>query len=316
MNSVVTGSIAFDYIMSFPGRFREHILPDQLDNLSLSFLVDSMKKQRGGCAANIAFNLAMLGERPRIMATAGADFGEYRKWLEQHGVDTSLVQEYSDEFTSSFFVSTDLDQKQIASFYIGAMGRAGELSFKRLSFKPDLVIISPNDPRAMTQYVRDCKEIGIPYIYDPSQQIVRLTDQDLRDGLDGSYMSIVNDYEFEMLRSRLLLDEAAMLKCTQTLIITRGEAGSTILTRDAQFTVPPVLTARPIDPTGVGDAYRAGVMKGLALGLPWETIGRMASLAATYVLENHGPQNHHYTCEEFIQRYRTHFGDNGLDGWK
>lgn len=316
MNIVVTGSIAFDYIMSFPGRFREHILPDQLDNLSLSFLVDSMKKQRGGCAANISFNLALLGERPRLMATAGSDFGEYRKWLEQHGVDTSLVQEYSDEFTSSFFVSTDLDQKQIASFYIGAMGRAGELSFKRLPFKPDLVIISPNDPGAMTQYVRECKELGLRYIYDPSQQIVRLSDQALRDGLDGSYMTVVNDYEFEMLRSRLQLDEAAMLKCAQTLIITRGEEGSTILTQDAQFTVPSVLTARPIDPTGVGDAYRAGVMKGLALGLPWETIGRMASLAATYVLENHGPQNHHYTREEFIQRYRTHFGDSGLDGWK
>ncbi len=224
MNIVVTGSIAFDYIMSFPGRFREHILPDQLDNLSLSFLVDSMKKQRGGCAANISFNLALLGERPRLMATAGSDFGEYRKWLEQHGVDTTLVQEYSDEFTSSFFVSTDLDQKQIASFYIGAMGRAGELSFKRLAFKPDLVIISPNDPGAMTQYVRECKELGLRYIYDPSQQIVRLSDQDLRDGLDGSYMTVVNDYEFEMLRSRLQLDESAMLKCAQTLIITRGDS--------------------------------------------------------------------------------------------
>lgn len=315
MNIVVTGSIAFDYIMSFPGRFREHILPDQLDNLSLSFLVDSMKKQRGGCAANISFNLALLGERPRLMATAGSDFGEYRKWLEQHGVDTTLVQEYSDEFTSSFFVSTDLDQKQIASFYIGAMGRAGELSFKRLAFKPELVIISPNDPGAMTQYVRECKELGLRYIYDPSQQIVRLSDQDLRDGLDGSYMTVVNDYEFEMLRSRLQLDESAMLKCAQTLIITRGEVGSTILTQNAQFTVPSVLTARPIDPTGVGDAYRAGVMKGLALGLPWETIGRMAALAATYVLENHGPQNHQYTREEFAQRYRTHFGNDDLNGF-
>jgi len=315
MDIVVTGSIAYDYIMSFPGRFREHILPDQLDNLSLSFLVDSMKKQRGGCAANISFNLALLGERPRLMATAGSDFGEYRKWLEQHGVDTTLVQEYSDEFTSSFFVSTDLDQKQIASFYIGAMGRAGELSFKRLAFKPELVIISPNDPGAMTQYVRECKELGLRYIYDPSQQIVRLSDQDLRDGLDGSYMTVVNDYEFEMLRSRLQLDESAMLKCAQTLIITRGEVGSTILTQNAQFTVPSVLTARPIDPTGVGDAYRAGVMKGLALGLPWETIGRMAALAATYVLENHGPQNHQYTREEFAQRYRTHFGNDDLNGF-
>lgn len=317
MNIVVTGSIAFDYIMSFPGRFREHILPDQLDNLSLSFLVDSMKKQRGGCAANIAYNLALLGEHPCVMATAGQDFGEYRAWLEAHGVDTSAVQEYQDEFTSSFFVSTDLDQKQIASFYTGAMGRASELSFRRLSFgAPEIVIISPNDPKAMTTYVRECKELGIPYIYDPSQQIVRLSDQDLRDGIDGSHITIVNDYEFEMLRSRLHLDEADMLRCTETLIITRGEAGSTIMTRDARFDVPAVLTARPVDPTGVGDAYRAGILKGMVLGLPWDVTGRMASLAATYVLENHGPQNHRYTREEFIQRYRTHFGNDALNGWK
>jgi adenosine kinase len=314
MNVVVTGSIAFDYIMSFPGRFREHFLPDQLDNISLSFLVDSMKKQRGGCAANIAYNLALLGERPLLMATAGQDFGEYRKWLDQHGVDTSAVREYPDEFTSSFFVSTDLDQSQIASFYIGAMGRAGELSFGQLAARPDMVIISPNDPRAMTQYVRECKALGIRYIYDPSQQIVRLSDDDLRAGIDGSAIAITNDYEFEMLRNRLHMDEAAFLKCAEVLIITRGADGSTILTRGQRYDVPAVLTARPIDPTGVGDAYRAGLIRGLALGLPWDTIGRVAALAATYVLENHGPQNHQYTREEFALRYRTQFGNGGLSG--
>ena len=314
MNVVVTGSIAFDYIMSFPGRFREHLLPDQLDNISLSFLVDSMKKQRGGCAANIAYNLALLGERPLLMATAGQDFGEYRKWLDQHGVDTSPVREYPDEFTSSFFVSTDLDQSQIASFYIGAMGRAGELSFKRLAVRPDIVIISPNDPKAMTQYVRECKELGIQYIYDPSQQIVRLSDDDLREGIDDSAITITNDYEFEMLRNRLHMAEAAFLDCAQVLIITRGADGSTILTREQRYDVPAVPTARPIDPTGVGDAYRAGLIRGLALGLPWDTIGRVAALAATYVLENHGPQNHRYTREEFTQRYRTQFGNGGLSG--
>jgi len=312
MNIVVTGSIAFDYIMSFPGHFREHFLPDQLDNISLSFLVDSMNKQRGGCAANIAYNLALLGERPLLMATAGQDFGEYRKWLDQHGVDTSAVREYPDEFTSSFFVSTDLDQSQIASFYIGAMGRAGELSFKGLASKPDVVIISPNDPQAMTQYVRECKDLGIRYIYDPSQQIVRLSDDALRECIDGSAITITNDYEFEMLRNRLHMDEAAFLKCAQVVIITRGADGSTILTREQRYAIPAVLTARPIDPTGVGDAYRAGLIRGLALSLPWETIGRVAALAATYVLENHGPQNHQYTREEFVQRYRTQFGNGGL----
>ncbi len=314
MNVVVTGSIAFDYIMSFPGRFREHFLPDQLNNISLSFLVDSMKKQRGGCAANIAYNLALLGERPLLMATAGQDFGEYRKWLDQHGVDTSAVREYPDEFTSSFFVSTDLDQSQIASFYIGAMGRAGELSFQQLKVKPDIVIISPNDPKAMTQYVRECKELTLRYIYDPSQQIVRLSDDELREGIDGSAITITNDYEFEMLRNRLHMDEAAFLQCAEVLIITRGADGSTILTRDQRYDVPAVLTPRPIDPTGVGDAYRAGLIRGLGLGLPWDTIGRVAALAATYVIENHGPQNHRYTREEFMQRYRTQFGNGGLSG--
>ena len=316
MNVAVTGSIAFDYIMSFPGRFSEHLLPEQLKHISLSFLVDSMKKQRGGCAANIAFNLALLGERPLLMATAGQDFGEYRKWLDQHGVDTSAVREYPDEFTSSFFVSTDLDQSQIASFYIGAMGRASELSFKQLQPQPDLVIISPNDPGAMNLYVRECKELGIPYIYDPSQQIVRLSDDELRAGIEGSRITITNDYEFEMLRSRLKMDEAAFLDCAEVLIITRGEHGSTILTRGGHYDVPAVPTARVVDPTGVGDAYRAGLIRGLALGLPWDTIGRVAALAATYVLENHGPQNHRYTREEFAQRYRTYFGNGGLEGWQ
>ena len=166
----------------------------------------------------------------------------------------------------------------------------------------------------MTQYVRECKELGIRYIYDPSQQIVRLSDDDLREGIDGSAITITNDYEFEMLRNRLHMDEATFLDCAQVLIITRGADGSTILTREQRYDVPAVLTARPIDPTGVGDAYRAGLIRGLALGLPWDTIGRVAALAATYVLENHGPQNHQYTREEFMQRYRTQFGNGGLSG--
>lgn len=318
MNIVVTGSIAYDYIMSFPGRFRDHILPEQLDNLSLSFLVDSMKKQRGGTATNIAYNLALLGERPRVMATAGQDFGEYRVWLETHGVDTSAIKQYDDEFTSSFFVSTDLDQKQIANFYTGAMARARELSFKQLnSAKPDLVIISPNDPAAMRAYALECKELGIPYIYDPSQQIVRLSDEDLQAGIQGSRMVIVNDYEFEMLRNRLHVNEHNVLQYTQILIITRGEHGSSIITKEAQIDVPAFTTERVLDPTGVGDAYRAGLIRGMSLGLSWEMCGRIGALAATFALEQVGPQSHTYTPAEFVQRFRSRFDDSGaLDKWK
>ncbi len=318
MNIVVTGSIAYDYIMSFPGRFRDHILPEQLDNLSLSFLVDSMKKQRGGTATNIAYNLALLGERPRVMATAGQDFGEYRAWLDAHGVDTSSIKQYDDEFTSSFFVSTDQDQKQIANFYTGAMARANELSFKQLNAaKPDLVIISPNDPRAMRAYTIECKELGIPYIYDPSQQIVRLSDEDLNLGIDGSHMLIVNDYEFEMLRSRLHINEHNVLQRTQTLIITRGEKGSSIITKDSQIDIPAFTTDKVLDPTGVGDAYRAGLIRGMSLGLAWEMCGRIGALAATFALEHVGPQSHSYTHAEFIQRFRSRFDDGGvLDKWQ
>lgn len=318
MNIVVTGSIAYDYIMSFPGRFRDHILPEQLDNLSLSFLVDSMIKQRGGTAANIAYNLALLGEHPRVMATAGQDFGEYRTWLEAHGVDTSGIKQYENEFTSSFFVSTDLDQKQIANFYSGTMARASELSFKQLdAVKPDLVIISPNDPQAMRAYVLECKELGIAYVYDPSQQIVRLSDEDLRQGIEGSRMLIVNDYEFEMLRNRLHSDESDILQHTETLIITRGENGSTIITPGGQFHVPAVKAEQQLDPTGVGDGYRAGLIRGMSLGLSWEMAGRMGALAATFVLEHMGPQSHAYTRAEFVQRFRSQFDDQGaLDKWK
>jgi adenosine kinase len=308
MNVVVTGSIAYDYLMTFPGYFKEHILPEQIAKLSVSFLVDSMRKQRGGCAPNIAYNLALLGERPLVMGTAGQDFADYRAWLEAHGVDTLAVVEVPDEFTSSFFVSTDRENNQIASFYIGAMAHAHDLSFANLKTRVDLAIISPNDPEAMCKYPRECKALGIPYIYDPSQQIIRLSGDDLREGIDGSRMLIVNDYEFEMIRNKTGLAEEQVLCCTATLIVTRGGEGSTIWTDGKRIDIPTVKPLRLADPTGVGDAYRAGIIKGMSLCLPWDVIGRMGSLAATYVLEQPGTQNHSYTWDEFVARYRENFG--------
>ena len=184
MNIVVTGSIAFDYLMSFPGKFTEHFLPEHMSRVSLSFLVDTMDKRRGGCAPNIAYTLALLGERPRLMATAGQDFGDYRRWLEAALVDTSLVKQVEDRFTASFFCSTDVDSNQIASFYTGAMANAGELSFRDV---PDcgLAIISPNDPGAMLQYAEECRVLGIPYLWDPGQQCARMSGDELKDGLVG-----------------------------------------------------------------------------------------------------------------------------------
>jgi adenosine kinase len=309
MNVVVTGSIAYDYLMSFPGFFKDHILPEQIAKLSVSFLVDSMRRQRGGCATNIAYNLALLGERPLVMATAGQDFADYRAWLEARGVDTSAIVEVPDEFTASFFVSTDRENNQIASFYTGAMAHAHKLSFRDLKTRADLALISPNDPEAMRKYPRECKELGIPYIYDPSQQVIRLSGDDLREGLTGSKLLIVNDYEFEMIRNKTGMSEEQVLCCTGALTVTRGGQGSTIWTGGQRIDIPVVKPVREADPTGVGDAYRAGIIKGMSLGLPWETIGRMGSLAATYVLECPGTQNHSYTWAEFATRYYENFGD-------
>jgi adenosine kinase len=315
MKIVVTGSFAFDYIMHFPGRFTDHILPDKLDHISLSFLVDEMRKVRGGCAPNIAYSLALLGERPYLMATAGQDGGEYRDWLERNGVDTSLVRICEDCFTASFFVNTDLDQNQIASFYTGAMARARELSFhdiiKRSDIvdKPDIAIISPNDPEAMRKYARECRELNIPYIYDPGQQVARVDGAELAEGLTGAKILILNDYEYGILKKKTGLDERGLLDRASTLIVTQGERGAQIVTSEQTFEIPIARPSAVLEPTGVGDAYRAGVIKGLVHGFPWPVSGRIAALAAAYVIEHPGPQPRPYTLEEFIARYRENFGD-------
>ena len=312
MNTVVTGSIAFDYLMSFPGRFAEHILPDQLDRISLSFLVDDMRRQRGGCAANIAYGLALLGDRPRMMGTVGQDFGDYRTCLEQHGVDTALTRDEPDLFTASFFVNTDQDGNQIASFYIGAMARARDLSFRDVDADSvELVVISPNDPKAMVKYAAECQELGVPYLYDPSQQIVRLSGEDLIQGLEGCSLLVVNDYEFEMLQEKTGLSAKTIRSApARACIVTLGAEGAHVWAEGNLHAIPAVPPERIDDPTGVGDAFRAGLIKGLAMDLPWDLAGRMGALAATYTLEQPGAQSHHYTLSEFVARFREHFDDD------
>jgi adenosine kinase len=308
MNIVVTGSIAFDYLMSFPGKFTEHFLPDHMQRLSLSFLVDSMDKRRGGCAPNIAYTLALLGERPRLMAAAGEDFGEYRQWLEAAGVDTSLVAQVAGKFTASFFCSTDQANNQIASFYTGAMADAGQLSF-RTAGACGLAIISPNDPDAMMQYAEECRTMRIPFIFDPGQQCTRMSGAELKDGVVGAHLVICNDYEFELLRQKTGFDVSDVLAHAKVLVVTRGEHGSSIFTaKTPRIDVPAVPPVRIVDPTGVGDAYRGGLMKGMALGLPVEASAKIGSVAATYALEHLGGQSHAYTLDEFTCRYEEHFG--------
>jgi adenosine kinase len=310
MKLVVTGSIAFDYLMSFPGRFTEHLLPEHMHRVSLSFLVDTMDKRRGGCAPNIAYTLALLGARPQLMATAGQDFSDYRVWLDAAGIDTTLVKVVPDKFTASFFCSTDEANNQIASFYTGAMANAGELSFRTIPGLQDegLVIISPNDPGAMVQYAQECSTMGVRYIWDPGQQCARMDGTQLADGVIGAFMVVVNDYEFELLRQKTGMDEREVQQQVEVLVITRGEEGCTVLSKGTRIDVPAVRPDRIADPTGVGDAFRGGFMMGLAHGAPYELCAQMGSVAATYALEHLGGTSHAYTVQEFGARFEKHFG--------
>jgi adenosine kinase len=323
---VVTGSVAYDYLMTFPGRFLDLVVPDRMHRLSVSFHVDAMRRVRGGCAPNIAYTLALLGARPVIMATAGTDAADYRSWLESQGVDVSLLRIHDDVFTASFFCSTDLDQNQIASFYGGAMARAGELSFRPLDpASIALAVIAPNDPAAMAGYARECRELGIAFVYDPSQQVARLSGEDFLACLDGAAMFIGNEYEFGIVEKKTGLGEAEILARVPVVVITRGPEGSTIALRGGTDEAPdgattirvPPAAVRPgveLDPTGVGDAFRGGLLAARLAGLPWATAGRVGSVAAVYALETIGPQPARYSITEFLARYRENFGHEASGG--
>ena len=202
MDILLTGSVAYDYLMTFPGLFKEQILPERLEKISLSFLVDSMSRQRGGIAPNIAYSMALLGEHPRVMATVGEDFSDYRNWLDSKGVDTSLMKVIPGEFTASFFATTDHASAQIASFYPGAMEHSSIQSIKDLDRKPDLVVVSPSAPDAMMKFPAECRELGIKYLYDPSQQVLRLEGNELARDMEGAYFLFCNDYEFGLISKK------------------------------------------------------------------------------------------------------------------
>jgi adenosine kinase len=310
MDIVLTGSVAFDYLMKFPGYFRDHILPERLESISLSFLVESMVVHRGGIAPNIAYTLALLGNHPRVMATVGQDFESYGAWLESKGVDTSLIQVIPGVFTASFFANTDKSNAQIASFYPGAMAYASQLTFRGMQNKPDLVMISPNDPAAMNAYGVECRELGIPYIYDPSQQLVRLDAADVQRGIEGARALFVNEYEFALIQKMTGLIEADICESCRFLVVTCGENGANIFAGHETYHIPIVPPQQIADPTGVGDAFRGGFLTGYAHSLDWETCGQMGALAATYCLEQTGPQGHHYTPAEFVARFRQYFDDH------
>ncbi len=309
---VVTGSVAFDYLMTFSDRFLDVLVPDRMHRLSVSFRVDAMRRVRGGCAPNIAYSLARLGADAVIMATAGSDAREYRDWLAEAGVDVSLLRIHDDIFTASFFVTTDRDQNQVGTFYSGAMDRARDLSFDAVDpAAVAMAIIAPNDPQAMARYARECRALRIPFMYDPSQQVAQLGGEDLLAGLEGAAIFIGNEYEFGVIEKKTELAEAELLARVPVLIVTRGSEGSTIALRDGAqtITVPPArVEATEVDPTGVGDAYRAGLLAARLAGLPWDVAGRVGSIAAVYALETIGPQPQPYTLAEFRARYQANFG--------
>jgi adenosine kinase len=278
-----------------------------MNRVSLSFLVDTMDKRRGGCAPNIAYTLALLGERPLLMATAGEDFPEFRQWLDAAGIDTSLAKQIPGKFCASFFCSTDQDNNQIASFYTGAMADAGQLSFRWVR-DCGYAIIAPNDPGAMVQYAEECRTLGIKFIFDPGQQCARMSGDELREGVTGAAVVIVNDYELELLRQKTGLSETDILVEAGALIVTRGEEGSSVFTRGGRADIAAVAPHKIVDPTGVGDAYRGGLLKGLAVGLPHDVSAQLGSVAAAYALEHLGGLSHSYTWDEFKRRYQEHFG--------
>ena len=311
MKIVVTGSIAFDYLMSFPGKINEQLIEGELQNISLSFLVDSMNRQRGGTAPNIAYTLGLLGGAPTVMGTAGQDFDSYAKWLNSKGVDTSAVVIKEDDYCASFFCTTDEMQNQIASFYPGAMAYAGEQSVHDYASDADLIIVAPNDPAAMERVPTECRELDINFIFDPSQQTIRMTGEQLLVGITGSRLLASNEYERSLILDKTGKTEEEILALTGGWLVTLGSKGSLLRVDGEEYHIPVVEPKQVVEPTGAGDAYRAGMMRGMQIGADWETAGRMGALAATWVLENFGPTNHSYTPSEFIARYRENFDDNG-----
>jgi adenosine kinase len=311
MDILLTGSVAYDYLMTFHGLFKEQILPERLESISLSFLVESMSRQRGGVAPNIAYSMALLGERPHVMATVGEDFEEYRAWLEAKGVDTTLMKVVPGVYTASFFATTDQASAQIASFYPGAMGHASSQSLKDLSSKPELVLVSPNEPGAMTKFAAEARELGIPYLYDPSQQVLRLDGKELARDMEGAQFLFCNDYEFGLISKKTNWSLDQVLDHVNILVITRGKDGADLYADNDTVHIPTVPEREIVDPTGVGDSFRGGFLAGYSRGFDWKLCGEIGSLAAVYCLEQNGPQSHTYTREEFVKRFREHFDDEG-----
>lgn len=312
MKTILTGSIAIDYLMHFPGYFKDCIIPDHLDKISLSFLVHEMQRHDGGVGPNIGYSLAMLGGNAYLFSTAGQDFPAYAERLQKVGVDTSGVKIIEDKFTASFFATTDRASAQIATFYTGAMADSANLSLEDVDFaSDDFVMISPTDIHAMERLISEARSLGLRMLFDPGQQVISLSNESLVEGIRSAWGLFVNEYEFELLQSHTQFSAAEILSFPEFSVVTLGERGALIHTKNEEIFVPAVENLVVQDPTGVGDAFRGGFLRGLMAGLDLKLCGEMGTIAAAYCIVNGGPQDHKFTWEEFKSSYRRVFDDHG-----
>jgi adenosine kinase len=307
MPALICGSLAYDSVMVFQGRFKEHILPDKIHILNVSFLVPQLRRNFGGCAGNIAYNLQLLGGQGAIMATAGKDFGDYRRWLSENGLRLDHVRELSQEFTAQAYITTDLDDNQITAFHPGAM------NFSHLNEVPkdggyDLGIVAPDGRDGMIRHAEQFATAKIPFIFDPGQGMPMFDGSDLLRFIEQAAWVTLNDYEAELLVTRTGNSLDVLAKKVRALIVTQGAKGSTIYSNAQQIQIPAAKPHSVKDPTGCGDAYRAGLLHGLMCGWDWNTTGRIASLMGAIKIEHHGPQNHRFTTAEFAARFKREFG--------
>lgn len=306
---VVTGTLGFDYIMDFPGKFADRIMPDKIHKISLSFLADTLKKQFGGTAGNIAYTLKLLGFEPKIIALAGNDFEPYRKFLQNHGIDTSGILIKKDVATSSYFVITDKDDNQIGSFYLGASKYAKNLSVINKGPKPDFVVLAPAEPKAMKKYVLECRKYRLPYLYDPAFQIGAFTPDDLMQGISGAKILIGNDYEISLIEDKLKINHFELLELCPIVITTLGAKGSIIERVGKKILIPSAKPKKIVDPTGAGDAYRGGFLAGYLRRFDLKTCGKMGAVAAAYTVEKYGTITHIFNKGEFAKRYGKDFSE-------
>jgi adenosine kinase len=312
----VTGSIATDHLMTFPGRFSDSLVADKLDKVSLSFLVEDLDIRRGGVAANIAFGMGCLGLRPVLVGAVGADFADYRSWLERHGVDTSSVHVSDVRHTARFICTTDLDANQIASFYPGAMSEARDIEIGPVVDRVgglDLVLIGANDPEAMLRHTQECRQRGIPFAADPSQQLARMNGTEIRELVEGAAYLFTNEYEAALTEAKTGWTGDDVLDCVGVRITTLGKNGARVERKGAEAVVVSCPDEElKADPTGVGDAFRAGYLAGLAWGVGPERCAQVGSLLATYVIETIGTQEYALARTRFLERVAKAYGDEAV----